>query len=286
MKIDELVSRLDEEFGMAANSEDILGFTVTDDNRVFMNPGFLEGKSGLVLKSSDTVDRVFTAVFISAGVVGKVLENTNTLVFTHHPLDYYEDERGLQPIAPGVLKNLQDNGISIYAAHGPLDTHPKYGGSLVLAQFCGIEVEERFYDYFGAPAAVFGRVERADFETFAESVRTRLERPYLTLHKHRPYVQRLAVAAGGGSLPDLLQMAHDHGCDTLFTGTVENRWAFPGFQEVNRKFHELNEKLKLNLIGGTHFGTERPTMIHVVHLFDGYGVPCDYCEDEDLLNVK
>jgi hypothetical protein len=71
----------------------------------------------------------------------------------------------------------------------------------------------------------------------------------------------------------------------LLTGTVENRFAVPVLQQLNKQFHELNTKLKLNLIGGTHFGTERPAMIRVVELFKEYGVPCTYCEDEDLLNA-
>jgi putative NIF3 family GTP cyclohydrolase 1 type 2 len=116
-------------------------------------------------------------------------------------------------------------------------------------------------------------------------VRKQLERPYLTLHQHRQHVERLAVVAGGGDLPDLLQMAYDHGCDTLLTGTVENRFAVPVLQELNRKFHKLNSELKLNLIGGTHFGTERPAMIRAVEMLQVYEVPCEYCEDEDLLNA-
>jgi putative NIF3 family GTP cyclohydrolase 1 type 2 len=285
MKTGDLVAWLDHAFGIATNAEDLLQFAVTDANRDWMERDFREGNTGLLLKSSENVERVFTAVFISARVVEKLLEQPNSLVFTHHHFDYYEDERGLKPIPSGVLERLRDAGVSVYVAHAPLDTHPVYGTSLVLAEWCGIEPEERFYDYCGAPAALFGRVQRTRFDAFAESVRRRLERPYLTLHKHRPGVERLAVGAGGADLPDLLQMAHDHGCDTLLTGTVENRFAVPVVQELNRKFHELNAQLKLNLIGGTHYGTERPAMIRVVEMFAQYGLPCEYCEDEDLLNA-
>jgi putative NIF3 family GTP cyclohydrolase 1 type 2 len=285
MKTDDLVSHLDKAFGIAASSEDLLQFAVVDDNRHLLHPAFLEGTTGLVLKSSPTVERVFTAVFISAGVTAKILKYPDSLIFTHHHFDYFEDERGLKPIPPGVLERLRDAGISVYVAHAPLDTHPVYGTSLALAELCGVRPEERFYDYFGAPVALFGRIERTGFDSFAESVRRRLERPYVTLHKHRPDVERLAVVAGGGDLPDLLQMAHDHGCDTLLTGTVENRFAVPIVQEWNRKFHELNAKLKLNLIGGTHYGTERPAMIRVVQMLAPYGLACEYCEDEDLRNA-
>jgi putative NIF3 family GTP cyclohydrolase 1 type 2 len=137
MKTDDLVSRLDDAFGIATSKEDLQQYAVVDDNRHLLNPDFLEGKTGLVLKSSNTVHRVFTAVFISAGVVEKILEHPNSLIFTHHHFDCFEDERGL----------------------------------------------------------------------------------------------------------------------------------------------------KLNLIGGTHYGTERPAMIRVVEMFRQYEVPCDYCEDEGLLNA-
>src|SRR3990172_3454138 len=119
MKTDDLVSRLDEVFGIASSAEDLLEFAVVDDNRPLLNPAFLEGKTGLVLKSSDTVERVFTAVFISAGVVGMILEYPNSLVFTHHHFDYFEDERGLKPISAGVLESLRDKGLSVYVAHAP-----------------------------------------------------------------------------------------------------------------------------------------------------------------------
>jgi putative NIF3 family GTP cyclohydrolase 1 type 2 len=285
MKTTELVSWLDEVFGIAANAEDLQEFAVTDDNRSLMEREFLEGRTGLLLKSSELAQRVYTTVFISARAVEKLLEQPDSLVFTHHHFDYHEDERGLEPIAPSVLESFRDKRVSIYVAHAPLDTHSIYGTSPALAELCGIQQEEKFYDYFGAPAALFGRINKTDFESFAEFVRTQLERPSLTLHRYHEHVERLAVVAGGGDLPDLLQMAHDQGCDTLLTGTVENRFAVPVLQDLNRQFHELNRKLKLNLIGGTHFGTERPAMIRVVELFDERGVPCSYCEDEDLLNA-
>ena len=69
------------------------------------------------------------------------------------------------------------------------------------------------------------------------------------------------------------------------TGTIEHRWDFPHVQESNKEFHELNKQLKINLIGGTHFGTERPAMMRIVEYFQDIGVDAEYCEDETLLNV-
>jgi putative NIF3 family GTP cyclohydrolase 1 type 2 len=202
---------------------------------------------------------------------------------THHHFDYYEDNRGLQPIRPEVFEILKETGNSIYVAHAPLDTHKTYGTSVSLAELCNIKTDRLFFDYFGAPTALTGHVNRTSFYEFAEIVRLAIKRPQLTLYKHIDYVEKIAVVAAGGDLSEILQQVHDFGCDTLLTGTVENRWAIPFIQEENKKFHALNHVLKRNLIGGTHYATERPAMKKIVALIQQHGVDCAYCEDEELL---
>ncbi|UZJ41616.1 Nif3-like dinuclear metal center hexameric protein [Prosthecochloris sp. SCSIO W1101] len=285
MKLLTLTSKLDIAFRIAENTEDLVEWAVTDSNRRYVHPAFLEGRTGLMLQGGDIIQKAYTAVFVSDRVVEKILRERNCLLFTHHHFNYYEDERGLQPISPETMEALCRAGHSLYVAHAPLDTHARYGTSIALAELTGITVEHFFYDYFGAPTALVGHVTKTGFQDFASRVCKELQRPYLTLQQHRPAVEKVAVAAGGGDLPDLLQYAYDAGCDTLLTGTVENRWAVPSFQELNRAFHELNTRLKLNLIGGTHFGTERPAMLAVTELFETYGICCEYCEDELLLEA-
>jgi len=286
MDLLELVDQLDREFSIAQNDEDLVEWAVTETNREYVFPPFLAHKTGLMLKSADTVNKVYTAVFITDRIVDKVSEETGCLIFTHHHFDYHEDERGVEAIKRDVMERLLETKNSIYVAHAPLDTHPKYGASISLARLNGIAVDELFYDYFGAPTALVGHIPKTPFDEFAEEVRRNLRRPYLTLEEHMPHVEKVAVVAGGGDMPDVLQQAYDLGCDTFLTGTVEHRWSIPFVQESNRKFHELNRRLKKNLIGGTHFGTERPAMVYVTELFEEYGIECQYCEDETLLMAE
>jgi putative NIF3 family GTP cyclohydrolase 1 type 2 len=181
------------------------------------------------------------------------------------------------------LNKLRKAKHSLYVAHAPLDTHTKYGTSIALAKICGISFEKLFFDYFGAPTALFGRIQKTNFEKFANSVQENLSRPKLTLHKHQDYVEKIGVVAGGGDIVEILQEVYDNNCDTLLTGTIEHRWDLPFIQEGNKKFHELNKKLKINLVGGTHYGTERPAMISVNQLFKEYGVKSKFIEDDNLL---
>jgi putative NIF3 family GTP cyclohydrolase 1 type 2 len=285
MKLKELTRRLDKEFAVQSSSEDLTQWAVTGHNRDLIDPDFLEGKTGLMVSGSDTIHSVRTAVFVTDHVVLQLSELEPCLLFSHHNFDYYEDERGLQAIRPDQIEKVLHSGHSIYVAHAPLDTHPVYGTSLALAETVGITTYERFYDYFGAPAALAGITDNRDFKNFSESVREKLKRPKVDTVEYRPHVDKIAVVAGGGDIPDLLQEAHDMQCDTLLLGTLEHRWALPAVQESHEQFLKLNENLQLNLIGGSHFGTERPAMIRVLDLFRNFGISCEYCEDEELLNA-
>jgi len=286
MELELLKNILDKEFDIIDNSENLVEFAVTDDNKKYFSNDFLECKTGLLNFNSGKIEKIYTTVFITDNIVEKIKNEKNVLILTHHHFDYYEDERGLQPIRPDIFEILKKSKNSVYVAHASLDTHKIYGTSVSLAELCNIEIENLFYDYFGAPTALIGHIDKTDFHNFSETVRHAIKRPYLTLHKNIDFVEKIAVVAGGGDMPEILQQVYDFGCDTMLTGTVEHRWAIPFIQEENRKFHELNRRLKRNLIGGTHFATERPAMIKVLNLIRQQGIDCEYCEDETLLNSK
>ncbi len=281
----ELAGRLDDEFKVTSNGEDLVKWAVTENNAAFLNPRFLRHKTGLMAVAEDDIVEVRTAVFVTDAVVGKLRTCSPCLLVAHHNFDYYDDERGLQPIGSEQIQALLDHGHSIYVAHAGLDTHAIYGSSLALASLMGLTVIERFYDYFGEPTALVADAGEQDFQSFAELVRMKLHRPSVSVQMHHPRVRKIAVVAGGGDTPDFLEEAYDRGCDTVLMGTLENRWAIPEIQDGHKLFLRLNDTLRLNLIGGSHFGTERPVMIGVLTLFEGMGVPCDYCEDEPLLSA-
>ncbi|WP_028973915.1 Nif3-like dinuclear metal center hexameric protein [Spirochaeta cellobiosiphila] len=286
MKIEQIVQKLDTEFDIQNHSEDLVEWAVTNENKEYINPDFLDKKTALFSRNSESIDKVYTVVFITEEIVNAISKESNCLIITHHHFDYFEDERGLQAISSDYLERLRQSNNSIYVAHAPLDTHKKYGTSISLANLCKIEAVEYFYDYFGAPTALIGTIKKQSFDHFSSLVQSKIERPFLTKVQHKEYVKKIAVVAGGGDDPEILQTAFDKGCDTFLTGTVEHRWDSPPFQDANKRFHELNKALKLNLIGGTHFGTERPAMIKFTEFIKNLGLDCDYCEDYSLLNVE
>ena len=45
-----------------------------------------------MITSGDTIEKVFSVVFITDEIIDKVCTERNGLLFTHHHFDYYEDE--------------------------------------------------------------------------------------------------------------------------------------------------------------------------------------------------
>lgn len=282
MRTTEIVALIDDEFSIATNEEALTDFAILDESQSYVYPPFLDGETGLFTCCSAEIEQVITGVFLTREFVESVPQDS--LIVTHHHFDYFEDERGLVPLSAETLKTLSERNTSIYALHAPLDTHPVHGTSRILAEYCGISVSEMFFDYYGAPAALIGNVPAQSVAVFSDCVRNALQRPDVTVHKHRANVERVAVIAGGGDMPGILQHAHDAKCDTMFTGTIVNRWGFP--RGANREFLDLNNDLRLNLIGGTHYGTERPAMIKLVGFFENRGIPCRFVEDSSLLSFR
>jgi putative NIF3 family GTP cyclohydrolase 1 type 2 len=104
MKTSDLICRLDKEFKIADCTENLIEFAITPDNHQFVNPAFLKGQTGLMIKSSETIEKVFTVVFITDEIIDKVSKEQNGLIFTHHHFDYYESEKGLQAIRPEQIE--------------------------------------------------------------------------------------------------------------------------------------------------------------------------------------
>jgi putative NIF3 family GTP cyclohydrolase 1 type 2 len=285
MKLHDLAARLDREFNVAGHPENLTDFAVVDDNRALVNPSFLGRHTALMLRGNEEVQGVICVVFVTDAIVELLSARRNCLLFTHHHFDYHEDERGLEPIRSGQLDSLVGQGHSLYVAHAPLDVHPVYGTSRTLTALAGVPPEEEFFEYFGSSVGVMGRIAAVGFEEYAEKVRMAIERPCVTRVNYRGSVEKVAVVAGGGDLPEVLEEAARAGCDTLVTGTVEHRWNIPFAQDNNRRFHDLNRRLRLNLVGGTHYGTERPAMMAVTRMFREWQVPAHFMEDDSLLHA-
>jgi putative NIF3 family GTP cyclohydrolase 1 type 2 len=246
---------------------------------------FLHRFNGLMLNNADEVERVYTLVFPSDGVLAEVelrAEGRPALIFTHHPMDMETGGRGLVPVGEEWLRRLRDAGISLYAAHAPLDCHERTSTSRALARAVGVPAEVTFAGYYGGHAGVHGRIEPLPFDEFAERVRTACDLDRVESKRSHDTVEHVAVVAGGAAYPPLMQEALEAGCDTYVTGDYRVRHGGPWAEEHKPQFDSYVESVPLNLLGASHYASESLVLRHdMLELFREMGVPAEFVPQAD-----
>ena len=281
MRIDalELYNALEKTFIFPQLSDDWV--EETSDIVEFLTPNFQERWMGLVCDFTETVSRVFTAVFPSEKVIEKILESgaQNALLFVHHPAtwDIRKAPNVFQQMKKDLLVALKIRNIAIYNLHVPLDHFGEYSTSVCFARALKIEPQSPFSPYYGALAGVFGKTA---FNTSTELREFFVQQVghSVSLYKYgenRIRNNMVAVIAGGGSSEDIEEISRN-GVNTFVTGiTVKN--------EHSQKSHEIAEQNKINILGGTHYSTEKFACIEMIRFFSKFGLPTEFLPDEPVL---
>jgi len=164
------------------------------------------------------------------------------MLFVHHGLFY-----GTLPRVTGShrkrIKFLLDNNICLYAAHLPLDQHPRFGNNAVLAELLGLENTEPFGLYQGRKIGYKGTFPKPVTTEDAVKKITFMGRPPLGVFPFGKKENTTAAVISGGSAKDALQ-AIEEGVDLYVTG-----------ESTHQVYHDCLEG-KLNMIAGGHYCTE------------------------------
>jgi len=83
---------------------------------------------------------------------------------------------------------------------------------------------------------------------------------------------KVAVAAGGGTDTFVINELIENGIDVLITGvTLNNKYTLSA--------HELAKENAINLLGGTHYSSEKFACIEMCKYFSGLGLLSAFVED-------
>jgi len=291
MKTNDLASRLDDFFRIAEYPAEDFAEIETFCREAgislerFATLEFMRRHNGLMLDNAEEVERVYTPVFPSDDVLAEVERRAGgrpAMLFAHHPMDFETSGRGLIPVGTESLQRLRDAGISLYSAHAPLDCHETVSTSRALAREAGIAVEGACAGYYGGHAGVIGTIGPLPFDEFVARVGVACGVDRVDSKRHSDTVHRVAVVAGGAGFPAMMQEAVDAGCDTYLTGDFRVRHGGPWAEEHRPQFNAFVESVPVNLVGGSHAGTEGIVLqLDMVEWFAAQGVEAEFVGQED-----
>lgn len=269
--------------------EDFITQGMWDDWAEGMNPladylceNFKTRSMGLVCDFTPQINRVYTAVFPSPAVMSHVLDSgmQDGLLFLHHPMvwDIRKAPEVFQQMESLQVQRFQGAGLSIYALHVPLDHFGKHSTTVTFSRALGIDPEEPFFRYYGALVGVFGRTACGTVHELHKTFQDTVQHQVSLYSYGDEHIQdgRVAVIAGGGNTVDALEEIAESGVNTFLTGiTAKNDYSIPA--------HKYAEEHRINLLGGTHYSTEKFACLSMVNYFQKLGLPAEFIEDTPLL---
>jgi len=275
----DLYAKLDNDFIKPGLSDE--WFKYMPELEHYLCDNFKNRNMGLVCDFTETVNRVFTAVFPSERVIKNIsLNNENAMLFVHHASnwDLNKSPVGFYNMTTSMLEMLKEKRISIYCLHSPLDNYGEFSTSKTFADALDIEFIKTFIKYEGGLCGVIGRTKHKTI--------TELQKQFTQVVGHKTKLYQygepsiddgiVGLCAGGGNQVFVIEELLENNIKTLITGlTVKN--------DFSAEAHRLGEKHGINIIGGTHYSTEKFACIAMCEYFERNGLLAEFIEDVPCL---
>jgi putative NIF3 family GTP cyclohydrolase 1 type 2 len=267
--------------------EDFISKDLSDDWARFMGEveeyicdNFKERSIGLVCDFTEEIGEVYSAVFPTNKVMQKLIDNEvkDAMLFLHHPSNW--DIRRSQPfyqMDKELLEKFKINRISIYILHVPLDNYSEYSTSKTLADALDIVVEKPFKRYFGSLSGVIGRTNCSTIKELQDRYSQLLGHETKLYHYGKSEILdgKVAIVAGGGNSIDTVSEMLEEEVKVLITGISTN---IERYSEV----HKFENDNKVNVLGGTHYSSEKFACLKMCTYFEKLGLLSTFIHGEPV----
>jgi dinuclear metal center YbgI/SA1388 family protein len=221
---DEIVGLLDEEL-------EVLG---TED----------ESLNGLQVQGAADVGRVALATDAALSVYRRAAALGCEMLVVHHGI-LWSQPKPITGLLYEQVRTLVDEEMSLYAAHLPLDLHPRLGNNAELARMVGLVGTAPFGRYHGRDIGCTGELPGdAGVEDLAGAWRSQIGGRPAILPFGPERIRTVGIVSGGGC--SLLPEAVDRGLDCFVTGEAAH-WT-----------HHMALEAGIHVIFLGHYHSETP----------------------------
>ena len=286
MNAEKLYAQLEKDFVRPGMVENWYDYSSLTDIAEYVCDNFKERSIGLLCDFTDEINKVYTAVFPSDKVLTKILGDgtTNAMLFVHHPCDWdlgKEPGKAFYPMNAELLQKLKDRRVSLFNFHYPLDNFGEYSTGKTLADALGLQIEKPFGMFDGAVCAVICTTDCKDIhELNARYSRVVGHETKLYQYGSDEIVNgKIGICAGGGNDTGVIRELIENNINVLISGLSVNN-------SYSAEAHELERENGINLIGGTHYSSEKFACIAMCKYFEKLGLMSEFIHDspcfEDL----
>ena len=212
---------------------------------------------GLQEDNTEEITRVYTATFASPEVFEQLerLDANTCMLFTHHPKPQRMNTADPPPKIPQKwLDFLKERHISLFTYHIPLDR------------------------IFEQNLVRMGVVCTSPFSTATELAQAmeRVVGHAVKLYRYGEVALsrgRFAIMAGGAKNTQIYEQLRDWGVNTFITGVTNPEVLWVG------AIHKAAKANAVNLLGGTHYSTEKFAPMQMCRYFEAFGLPSEFLSE-------
>jgi putative NIF3 family GTP cyclohydrolase 1 type 2 len=251
----------------------------------YIAPAFKKRYMGLVLDNTAEVEKVYTATMPDLDILEKLIQTNQTdlLLFSHHAMGYDPAITGIPfyDIPRKYLEKLKQQRISFYVLHVPLDLNGEYSTAVTLAKHLKLDIIDEFCEWEGKKAGVVCKTDIKTATGLVKHVKSILGHEIKLIKNGDDNIRggRVAIAAGGGSVGFVAVELAELGINTYITGCTRE---VPAVDFIT-DFHKISREERINVIGATHYTTEKFACIAMVDYFEKLGVPAEFIEGKYFL---
>lgn len=241
-----------------------------------------DSNNGLQVEGMGRVRRACFGVDACAALFERAIQKKADFVFVHHGLSWRDSLKRLSGMNARRIGPLFRAGISLYAAHLPLDAHPEFGHNAMIAKMLSLKNKHFFANYHGVDIGVCGELPKAmtlgglaDLvdgklsKGIAEAVvggRVARKGVCYTLGDKACSVKRIGVISGGAGLDGLMAAAAKR-LDCLIVG------------EFGHTCYHAAVESGVAIIAPGHYKTETPGVIEIMRMIKKkFEIECEFVD--------
>jgi dinuclear metal center YbgI/SA1388 family protein len=216
--------------------------------------------NGLQVEGKDEVNQIAVAVDGAQATFDDAVAAGVDMLIVHHGL-FWGKPLAVRGHVKKRIQTLLDAGISLYAAHIPLDAHPEVGNNAVLARELGMVDLEPFGSWQGLKIGFKGRFPRGTRLHDVADKLGQLTGMQSLVHQGGGDLVNSGGIVSGAAAWSIVE-ADEEGLDVFITGEPKH--------EV---FHEAFER-RINVVYAGHYDTETfGVKALAARLQDEFGLP-------------
>ncbi|NPV50850.1 MAG: Nif3-like dinuclear metal center hexameric protein [Candidatus Methanofastidiosum sp.] len=199
--------------------------------------------NGLQIEGKKEVKKVCLGVDSSLEIFKEASKRKADLILVHHGL-IWGGLKSIRGLVKERISYLLENGISLYAAHLPLDMHPEVGNNIGLIKILNLSDPEPFGAYHGLKIGFKGKYEKMkSVKEISKTLERALPAKIESFNFGPDKIKSVGIVSGGGG--SAFEDCIKEEIDLFITG------------EPSHTIYHIAKEAGINLIFAGHYATEK-----------------------------